>query len=314
MNVMRKVVFITLFAVLTLAGCVTTKKYDAMRAQAMRAEHDVESAKAALASMEAERDRLQANIDDLTAKQADLTARIDSLTAANTKLADDYAALRKNYDRVLQNASAEAARLLRQLEANQKELDAQKHQLAQNQAELDARMAKVNELEAALKARDAALNDIKNKVGDALLGFQGKGLTVTQRDGKVYVSMEEKLLFRSGSYEVDPGGAKAVHDLATVLAANPDIDVVVEGHTDNVRYRQGTGQLRDNLDLSVMRATSVTRLLLENKGIAPSRIISAGMGEWMPVDTADTDEARQRNRRTEIILTPKLNELLKIAK
>jgi chemotaxis protein MotB len=292
-------------AALTLAGCVTTKKYDAMRAQAMRAEHEAETAKAAVASLETERDRLQASIDDLRAK-------VDSLEAANARLSSDYAALRDSYDKMLKNASAEAARMLRELEANQKELDHNKQQLAKSQAELDARAAKMSELEAALNARDAALTKIKQMVSDALTGFEGKGLTITQRGGKIYVSMEDKLLFRSGSYTIDPNGAQAVRDLSTVLAANPDIDVVVEGHTDDVRYRQGTGQLRDNLDLSVMRATTVTRLLLENQGINPTRIVSAGMGEWMPVDRADTDAARQSNRRTEIILTPKLDELLKI--
>jgi chemotaxis protein MotB len=294
---MKKIVLLVL-AALTLAGCVATKKYDAMRAQAMRAERDAQIASTLAADLAAERDRLQVSVDDLKVK-------LDSLSTAKTKLDGDYAALRSSYNKMLENASAEAARMLRQIEANQQELEANKRELAD-------RLAKVNELEAALAARDAALEHIKNTVSDALLGFQGKGLTITQRDGKVYVSMEDKLLFRSGSYEIDPGGAQAVRDLAVVLADNPDISIVVEGHTDSVPYRQGTGQLRDNLDLSVMRATTVTRLLLENKGLTPGRVASAGMGEWMPVDPADTAAARAKNRRTEIILTPKLNELLNI--
>ena len=123
--------------------------------------------------------------------------------------------------------------------------------------------------------------------------------------------MDDKLLFRSGSFEIDPNGARAVHDLATVLAQNPDINVMVEGHTDDVPYRPN-GQLRDNLDLSAKRATTVVRLLLENKGIAPSRSIAAGRGESLPVASGKTSEARAKNRRTEIILTPKLDELMQL--
>ena len=123
--------------------------------------------------------------------------------------------------------------------------------------------------------------------------------------------MEDKLLFRSGSFEIDPNGAQAVRDLSDVLAQNPDINVMVEGHTDDVPYRSN-GQLRDNLDLSAKRATTVVRFLLENKAIAPSRIIAAGRGESLPVATGKTAEDRAKNRRTEIILTPKLDELMQL--
>jgi chemotaxis protein MotB len=280
-----------------LSGCVSTKKYDAMRAQAMRAERQVDTANAAIKDLQADKDRLQGTLDKLSADRANLRKTLDSLAAASERLRGANDDLNKTSARQAADAAAQAAALLAQLEANQRELD--------------ARMARMRELEAALQARDAALESIKNKVSDALLGFTGKGLTITRRDGKVYVSMEDKLLFKSGSYEVDPNGARAVRDLASVLADNPDIEVTVEGHTDNVPYR-ANGQLRDNLDLSVKRATTVTRLLLENRGIAPARITSAGRGEWLPVNPANTPEARASNRRTEIILSPKLDELLKI--
>ena len=280
---MKKIVLIGM-AALAFSSCVSTKKYDSMRAQAIRTERELELANERLAAMEAARDRLQAEYTDLAVEK--------------TRLEGEYESLKLNYDQMLGDASAEAARMLRQLEHNQRELD--------------ARSQRVNELEDALRAREAALSEIRRKVTDALLGFEGKGLTITQRDGKVYVSMDDKLLFKSGSFDIDPNGAQAVRDLATVLASNPDINIMVEGHTDNVPYR-GSGQLKDNLDLSVKRATTITRLLLENQGIAPERIISAGRGEWLPVDTADSDLARQKNRRTEIILSPKLDELLQIA-
>ncbi len=279
------------FVALALSSCVSTKKYDSMRAQAIRTERELELSSERLAALEAARDKLQAEYTDLAVEKA----RLENEKAA---LDSEYESLKSDYGKMLGDASAEAARMLRQLE--------------QNQRELDARSLRVNELEEALRAREEALNQIRRKVSDALLGFEGKGLTITQRNGKVYVSMDDKLLFKSGSFDIDPNGAKAVRDLAVVLAANPDIDVMVEGHTDNVPYR-GSGQLKDNLDLSVKRATTVTRLLLENPGIAPGRIISAGRGEWLPVDTADSDLARQKNRRTEIILSPKLDELIKLA-
>jgi chemotaxis protein MotB len=148
-------------------------------------------------------------------------------------------------------------------------------------------------------------------VSDALLGFEGKGLTVTKKNGRVYVSMDEKLLFRSGSYDIDPRGAEAIRELGKVLATHPEINVMIEGHTDDVPFR-GRGELRDNWDLSVKRATTVVRTLLQNSAIAPVRVIAAGHSEYAPLDNGSTAEARQRNRRTEIILTPRLNELLNI--
>ena len=205
--------------------------------------------------------------------------------------------LQAQYQQLLADGSAEAARMLRQLE--------------QSQSELDARSRKVAELEQMLRAREEAINALRAKVSDALLGFEGKGLSVSVRDGKVYVSMDDKLLFRSGSFELNPDGARAVKDLASVLAQNPDINVMVEGHTDDVPYKPN-GQLRDNLDLSAKRATTVVRLLLTNKDIAPARIIAAGRGESLPVDPGKTAEARAKNRRTEIILTPKLDELMQL--
>jgi chemotaxis protein MotB len=186
-------------------------------------------------------------------------------------------------------------------------------ELGRNQAALEERSARIAELEQTIEARDKALNDIRHQVEQALLGFDGKGLTISRRDGKVYVSMADKLLFRSGSFDIDPEGAKAVRQLAEVLANNPDIEIMVEGHTDNVPYRS-SGQLRDNLDLSVKRATTVTRLLLENSKINPLRVVSAGRGEYMPLDATDSSEARAKNRRTEIILSPKLDKLLELTK
>ena len=266
-----------------ICSCVSNKKFNSMKAEALRLDGELNSA--------------NTRIDDLTRRNDTLTAKNLRLVSDSTRLYMSYSALQERYQKLLADGSAETARMLKELETSQ--------------MALNERSRRVNELEAMLRSREEAINAIRRKVTDALTGFDGKGLSISIKNGNVYVSMDDKLLFRSGSFEIDPNGARAVHDLATVLAQNPDINVMVEGHTDDVPYRPN-GQLRDNLDLSAKRATTVVRLLLENKGIAPSRIIAAGRGESLPVASGKTSEARAKNRRTEIILTPKLDELMQL--
>ncbi|MCC8034786.1 MAG: OmpA family protein [Rikenellaceae bacterium] len=279
---MRKMIFIFLAAAM-VAGCVPAKKYNASRADVMRLGSELES--------------MRLRGDELAARNGKLNSQLEQLAADTARLSRRIEELSSRYDRLLGEGSAEAARMLRQLEASQRELD--------------ERSQRVEELQGLLRAREEAIAEIRRKVADALLGFEGQGLTITTRDGNVYVSMDDKLLFRSGSFEIEPEGARAVGDLAAVLAANPDINIMVEGHTDDVPYRPN-GHLQDNLDLSAKRATTVTRLLLSGGGISPERIVSAGRGESLPVDPGTTAQARARNRRTEIILSPKLDELLQL--
>ena len=279
---MRKAALLLLLAGVACA-CVSNKKFNSMKAEALRLDGELNSA--------------NTRIDDLTRRNDTLTAKNLRLVSDSTRLYMSYTALQERYQKLLADGSAETARMLKELETSQ--------------MALTERSRRVNELEAMLRSREEAINAIRRKVTDALTGFDGKGLSISIKNGNVYVSMDDKLLFRSGSFEIDPNGARAVHDLATVLAQNPDINVMVEGHTDDVPYRPN-GQLRDNLDLSAKRATTVVRLLLENKGIAPSRIIAAGRGESLPVASGKTSEARAKNRRTEIILTPKLDELMQL--
>ena len=279
---MRKAALLLLLAGVACA-CVSNKKFNSMKAEALRLDGELNSA--------------NTRIDDLTRRNDTLTAKNLRLVSDSTRLYMSYTALQERYQKLLADGSAETARMLKELETSQ--------------MALNERSRRVNELEAMLRSREEAINAIRRKVTDALTGFDGKGLSISIKNGNVYVSMDDKLLFRSGSFEIDPNGARAVHDLATVLAQNPDINVMVEGHTDDVPYRPN-GQLRDNLDLSAKRATTVVRLLLENKGIAPSLIIAAGRGESLPVASGKTSEARAKNRRTEIILTPKLDELMQL--
>lgn len=296
---MRKLL---MFVALSLicSSCVSNKVYNASRAEVMRLESELSALRARHSALEqlnnelnGEKLGLQDNLSTLTAEHDALRKQYASLDADRAKLARDLDQLRDMLDK----GNAEASRMLQELQ--------------RNQADLEERSQRVEELESLLKAREEAIAAIRRQVSDALLGFEGKGLTISTRDGKVYVSMEDKLLFRSGSYEIGRDGEKAVRDLAKVLAANPDINVMVEGHTDDVRYTPNA-YLKDNLDLSAKRATTVVRLLLENKEIAPERIVAAGRGESLPVAEGKTAEARAKNRRTEIILTPKYDELIKL--
>ena len=199
--------------------------------------------------------------------------------------------------------------LLRQLE---QALDTRKASLDELTFELEKRNARLVELEKILDAQKRIAQDLKNKVSEALLGFENNGLTVSQRNGKVYVSLDEQLLFKSASWDIDANGRNALKKLAAVLEKNPDIQITIEGHTDNVPYNSGGSLLRDNWDLSVKRATTVVRVLLEGSKIDPKRLTAAGHSEFMPVDERNASDARQKNRRTEVVLTPDLTELYRL--
>jgi len=248
-----------------------------------------------------------------------LTAKYEKLNQLNDQLMDKYSKQISNNEK--DNAklsgdlqSTQAALLKKQDELNalSVQLNKQKESLDALSAQLQLREKRVNELEAVLKQKDDAAAALKKKLSDALYNFEGKGLTITQKNGKIYVSMDESLLFASGKTAVEPKGVEALKNLAKVLDQNPDINIMVEGHTDDVPMH-GNGDIKDNWDLSVMRATSVTKIILQSSpNIDQKRISAAGRGEFFPLDGAKTPEARKKNRRTEIILTPKLDELLKV--
>jgi chemotaxis protein MotB len=204
----------------------------------------------------------------------------------------------------LQTREAELQRLSQEMAEKQRNL------LTMEQ-ELEKRNRRMAELERIVSRQDSAVRALKNKVSAALIGLENDGLTVSIRQGKVYVSLDEKLLFKSGSIVVDPAGVNALKRLAIILEQNPDISITIEGHTDNVPLT-ANASMADNWDLSVKRATSIVRILLGSAKIAPSRLTAAGRGEFVPVDAANTPTARQKNRRTEIILMPKLDELFQM--
>ncbi|HBS88866.1 MAG: hypothetical protein A2W91_01010 [Bacteroidetes bacterium GWF2_38_335] len=220
--------------------------------------------------------------------------------AEQRKLLEELEALRLN----LQKQEDDLRKLEKDLMEKQKSITD-----AEN--ELEAKNKRLAELERKLTYNDSIVRSLKDKVSKALTGFEGQGLTVEQKNGKVYVSLDEKLLFKSGKWDVDPKGQKALENLADVLAKNEDINIMIEGHTDDVPYG-GTGNVTDNWDLSAKRATAIVKILLKNTQIDARRLTAAGRGEFVPVDPSKTTEARAKNRRTEIILTPKLDELFNI--
>ena len=183
--------------------------------------------------------------------------------------------------------------------------------ITQRENELAVRMARVDELEGLIARQQETMRNLKEKLSDALLNFEDKGLTVEAREGKVYISMENNLLFRSGSWKVESEGKKAISGLAGVLADNPDISVLIEGHTDNVPY-SGKGPLKGNWDLSTKRATAIVNLLLDNPQILPQNLTAAGRGEYLPIAPNSNAEGRAANRRIEVVLSPQLDEIKQI--
>jgi chemotaxis protein MotB len=196
----------------------------------------------------------------------------------------------------------------------QKDADMQglNSKLTAMQSDLLSRQKRVQELEHVLNQKDSVVKALKSSISDALISFKDQGLSVNIKNGKVYVSMEEKLLFPSGKYIINANGKEALMKLAQVLNQKADVNIMVEGHTDNVPYKSNGSAIKDNLDLSVLRATEVSRILATDGKVVAGRIIAAGRGDTQPVMDNATADGRAKNRRTEIILTPKLSELFKI--
>lgn len=255
--------------------------------------------------------RLQEELDKLKAERDRLSNELQSTANKLKSLEASYAALEKNSDAALQSNMKKNRELLAQLEAKEKALAAEQERLTKLQNDLRDRSKRVDELEGLINAKEANMRKLRETLSRALNTFEGKGLTVEQRDGKVYVSMENKLLFGSGSWNVNPDGRRAVVEVGKVLADNPDISVLIEGHTDNVPFN-GTGPIANNWDLSTKRATAIVNILLENRGINPQNLTAAGRGEFSPVASNETPDGRSKNRRIEIILTPKLDQISKM--
>lgn len=247
---------------------------------------------------------LNAEIKDLSKKFVALEETLeeteDSLNQKHQKLEQ----LESSLDLLKQNSETA-------LKERIAENEALMEKIAERENELADRMARVDELEGLITRQQEAMRNLKEKLSDALLNFEDKGLTVEARDGKVYVSMENKLLFKSGSWTVGADGRLAIEELGNVLADNPDIAILIEGHTDNIPY-SGKGPLKGNWDLSTKRATAIVNQLLENPNILPQNLTAAGRGEYLPIAPNSTREGRAANRRIEVVLSPQLDEIKQI--
>ncbi|MCK7589221.1 OmpA family protein [Subsaxibacter sp. CAU 1640] len=313
----KKLPLIALVLILT-TSCVSKKlytdlenRYAALKKENRNLSDEKTSLSKSLATANSELATLRKNYEAAIAKRDQLQKDLDATTTNLDNLQKSYDALEQNSSSAIAENAKKNRELLAQLEAKEQALAAENARLEKLKKDMEARSQRIAELENIISSKDAAMSRLKDAISKALTNFEGKGLTVEQRDGKVYVSMENKLLFESGSWAVGKNGREAVKQLGSVLAVNPDIAVLIEGHTDNVPYT-GSGQLSGNWDLSTKRATAIVEILRENAGINPENLTAAGRGEFAPVASNDTAEGKAKNRRIEVILTPKLDEISKL--
>ena len=283
-------VLVATVLMLAASGCVRPKKYKAMVAARNQSDAERQRCDSTLADLNK---RHKASVEEATRLRIDTTTRGNVIRSQQRQLGN----INTSYNELLNNSSKEAANM--------------SGKINKLSTDLKSREQRVAELEGILASKDEAVRRLRSTVSDALLNFKEKDLTVNVKNGKVYVSLSEQLLFKSGSYTVDPRGLEAIKKLAGVLNQNPEISVTVEGHTDDVPLLANTPGMKDNWDLSVLRATGICRELT-NSGVPGVRLIASGRGEYLPLNPGRTADIRQKNRRTEIILTPKLDELFQI--
>jgi len=331
----RIVIFIFGIIIIVISGlsCVSGKKFSNLQDTSKHFMNERDDFKEDNIALEMNNRELEAKLASLGKESEELKEEISKAEGERNKARDDYNNMASRYNE-LQNAQEdlikgnvkETQKLLAELQAAQENLQKKEDLLRQLSQSLDSKKASLDELTFELEKRNARLaelekildgqkkivQELKSKVSEALLGFENNGLTVTMKNGKVYISLDEKLLFRSASWDIDANGRNALKKLAGVLEKNPGIQITIEGHTDNVPYNPGAGQLKDNWDLSVKRATTVVRVLLEGSKIDPKRLTASGRSEFIPVDSRNTQDARQKNRRTDIVLTPDLTELYEL--
>jgi len=282
------------FLLLGVSSCVSTKVFNDLELRyAQMKDQRIE--------LEKEKDSLQQSWDRLNDKSNETSLYLkrsrDSVAQAIKEiqsLEKEFTLLKENSDLKIQESIAKNNTLLKQI--------------ALKETELQSRGARVDQLEQMIEDQKKALNDLKERLSSALLNYKGKGLTVEQRNGKVYISMENKLLFKSGSWVVEAEGVQALEQLAKVLEENPEITVLIEGHSDNVPFTS-KGALESNWDLSTKRATAVVQILLKNKQILPQNLTAAGRSEYVPIAPNSSAEGRAANRRIEVVLSPSLDEI-----
>jgi len=313
---MFKKIVVLVVVVFTLNSCVSKKvyqeletKYNKLRSSNSELLQEKDNLLAIKNGLTEDLEKLQISFDKLMTKKQITDNELTSLRTKYNNLEESYIVLSSQSSKKLAEQAKKNQQLLLELETKEQKMALESARLEELQKELNSRSEQINELQALIDAKEAQMQQLKNAISNALHNFEGKGLTVVHKNGKIYVSMENKLLFNSGSWAVGSEGKKAVEQLATVLSNNSDINVLIEGHTDNDPYKGNT--VLDNWDLSVKRATAIVRIL-KNKGVNPTQITAAGRSEFVPVDTNKTKEGKAKNRRIEIILAPNLDQISKL--
>lgn len=275
-----------------LTGCVTRRLYNELDAKYKNCAEELER-------LTSESSDLKAQSFDLGTKNQSLQSQFEEAVAQRDKLKIAYDQLQKEYSSLEKNSDQAIKAEIERLNSLKKELD--------------GKSSRVAELEGKLAAQDKNLRNLKESLSKALFEFEGKGLTVEQKNGKVYVSMENKLLFPSGSWTVSNEGKNAVEQLAEVLAKNPDIAILIEGHTDTDKIMGNLGGgITNNWDLSTKRATAIVNIIEQTNGIDKKNLTAAGRSEFAPIASNSSAEGKAKNRRIEVILTPKLDEISKL--
>ncbi len=324
---MKKVILllVSVFIAAQFTSCVTKQKYNELEGLYKKCQDELTFVNSENVDFANAQKQLTSELDAQTLKVAQLEKDTLALSRRLRQSERDLAKATRDYDELLKSFAEQNVnnqnqmndmlgnidKIKDELDAKEKLLNAQKDSLEEARKILAAKEARIQEMQDILNQKDAEVKALKEKVSNALKGFEGSGLNVHEKDGKVYVSMDEKLLFASGSWTLNEQGRNAIKQLAKVLENETEISVLIEGHTDNVPYR-GSGQVKDNWDLSVMRATSVVKAILQDGNIDPVRLSASGRSEYLPIDSNDTAEGRAKNRRTEIILTPNLDKLLEL--
>lgn len=332
----KRTIFTGIIAALAFSSCVSLSehetlqnKYDQTAKQYKLTVRELEEIKEENAALTRQNTALTSDYSELSNQKGRCDATVDSLTRRIEQLRHHYDTTMENYMQEVAGKNRDLTRAQNLLSARTKELNSKEEELRQKEqqlteqqetfrlqrSEMIAKQAELEREEAAtraqLQAKERELEAVRSSVTKALVGFADKGLKVETKDGKVYVSMENKLMFPSASWTVSKEGANAIKELAKVLEQDTTLNIMVEGHTDNDPYRGNTA-VKDNWDLSVMRATAIVKLLLQHgPAINPSRVEACGHGEFAPKADNSTAEGKAANRRTEIILTPNLDKLLR---
>ena len=314
---MKKIGF-ALVLLLGLNSCVSSKKYQELDDKFIKMRSENVELKDKLDSLENNHLKCSSALEKIKFDYQNMKQRYETLNKLYSVKENAYKKLQSSYDALSQSSSQTLAyeadkskKLLKELEKKEQELAKENERLKKLKSDLDKKSQRVDQMEALIAEKDNKLQTLKESLKRSLTSFEGQGLEVHEKNGKLYISMENKLLFPSGSWTVKQNGKIAINKIAKILSINPDVEINIEGHTDNIPYH-GKTSIVDNWDLSVKRATSVVRELLKNKNIDPKRLVASGRSKFYPIANNSTANGRAKNRRIEIILNQNMDKIMKL--